>query len=234
MVSTYTVRVGTRPSKLAIAQVKEVFDLLRIAGVSLDYQIITFETTGDIDKNTPISEVEGTDFFTDSIELALLKGEIDIAIHSAKDLPDKLPQGLTIAAITKSIDPYDALVVRKDLNYKSLDELPYSAKIGTSSTRRKTQIKTYRHDLQIVDIRGNIDERIELLDNSDLCGIVVASAGLIRLGLGKRITQKIPFEIIKPHPLQGCLAVEVKKESHKLIEIFSLIDFSNKTEVVVV
>lgn len=224
MSSTYTVKVGTRPSKLAIAQVKEVFDLLRIAGVSLDYQIITFETTGDIDKKTPISEVEGTDFFTDSIERALLKGEIDVAIHSAKDLPDKLPQGLTIAAITKSIDPYDVLVVRKDLNYRSLDELPYSAKIGTSSTRRKIQLKTYRPDLQIVDIRGNIDERIELLDNSDLCGIVIASAGLIRLGFEKRITQKIPFEIIKPHPLQGCLAVEIRSSDYNLIELLSKIN----------
>lgn len=195
--------------------------MLKQNRVNFDYSVKTINTTGDKDKVTPISLIEGSDFFTDEIEKALLNGEIDVAVHSAKDLPDEIHPELYIAAITKSIDPYDALVVRKDLPYKSLEQLPYGAKIGTCSQRRKQQLKQYRSDFNIVEIRGNIDERIEYLDKSDLAAIVIASAGLIRLGLEERITQRISFEILTPHPLQGCLAVEVRKKDIQLIEIFS-------------
>lgn len=184
------------------------------------YEIVVFSTTGDIDKQIPISEIEGTDFFTDTIEKALLKGEIDIAVHSAKDLPDKIPDGLIVADITKSIDPYDVLVVKKGLKYKSLSELPYKAKIGTSSQRRKEQLKKYRNDFVIVDIRGNIEERIEKLDtSSDLDAIIIAAAGLVRLGLEDRITQRIPFKILAPHPLQGCLAIETREDNYEIINL---------------
>ncbi|MCX7956527.1 MAG: uroporphyrinogen-III C-methyltransferase, partial [Endomicrobia bacterium] len=118
------IRFGCRPSKLAIKQVDEIVKLLEANDIKINYNIETIYTTGDIDKTTPISELEGTDFFTDKIEKALLDGKIDVAIHSAKDLPDVIPTGLKIVAITNSIDPYDALVVRKGLLYRNIDELP--------------------------------------------------------------------------------------------------------------
>lgn len=185
------------------------------------FEIKTYDTSGDKDKNTPIPAIEGSDFFTDSIEKALLDGEIDIAVHSAKDLPDKISDGLLIAAVTKSIDPYDVLISKNNLNLK---ELPYGAKIATSSVRRKEQLKKYRPDFQIADIRGNIEERLAKLDNSDLDGIVIAAAGLIRLGLETRITQKIAFEILKPHPLQGSLAIETRKDNGEMINLVKKLD----------
>lgn len=213
MVSQKKLRIGTRPSLLALKQVEEVVKLLEIES----FEVKTYNTSGDIDKATPISKIEGTDFFTDTVEKALLKGEIDIAVHSAKDLPDKIPEGLIVAAITKSIDPYDVLVSRNNLK---LQELPNRAKIGTSSNRRKEQLKKFRNEFMMVDIRGNIEERLKKIDNSsDLDAIVIASAGLIRLGLEHRITQSIPFEILTPHPLQGSLAIETYEDNYKMINL---------------
>ncbi|MCM8819519.1 MAG: hydroxymethylbilane synthase, partial [Candidatus Omnitrophica bacterium] len=205
MAKTY--RIGTRRSPLALRQVEEILEGLREFYPDFKARIIGIDTYGDKDRVTPISQVEGTDFFTKEIEEALLRNEIDLAVHSAKDLPDKIPDGLIIVAITKSIDPYDALVVKEGCTYKSLSELPNGAKIGTSSQRRKEQLRKYRNDFVIVDIRGNIEERIYKLDTSvDLDAIVIAAAGLLRLGLEHRITERIPFDILKPHPLQGSLA----------------------------
>jgi len=199
-----------------------VEEIVRLLGEqSLRFEVKTYDTSGDRDKITPISKIEGGDFFTDTIEKALLNGKIDVAIHSAKDLPDVIDEGLVVCALTKSIDPYDVLISKRNLK---LDELPYGAKIGTSSLRRKEQLKKFRCDLQIVDIRGNIEERLGKLDRSDLDGIVIAAVGLIRLGLEHRITQRIPLEILKPHPLQGALAVEVREDDIEMIDLFSELD----------
>ena len=188
---------------------------------NIRFEVKTYKTPGDMDKTTPISEIEGSDFFTREIDEILLKGDIDFAVHSAKDLPDDLKDGLVIAAVTSSIDPYDVLVSKSGLR---LDELPPGTKIGTSSFRRKTQLKKYRNDFEIVDIRGNIEERIKILDNSDLDAIVIAAAGLLRLGLEHRITQRIPFEIITLHPLQGALAVVARARDLQLLNLLSVID----------
>lgn len=211
-----TYRVGTRTSPLALKQAEEVLRDLRRFYPTIKIDIVTIETYGDKDKNTPISEVEGSDFFTREIDEALLIGEIDFAVHSAKDLPDNLASGLFTAAITKSIDPYDVLVSKDNLK---LDELPYGARIGTSSLRRKTQLKSYRDDFKMVDIRGNIEERLKKLDETDLDAIVIAAAGLIRPGLENRITQRIPFDILKPHPLQGRLAIVARKDNEDIIRL---------------
>ena len=207
-------KIGTRTSSLALKQVEEIMDALKKFYPSMNMEIVGIDTYGDKDKTTPISRIEGSDFFTREIDVALLSGEIDFAVHSAKDLPGDLKEGLVIAAITESIDPYDVLVSKSGLK---LDELPYRVKIGTSSLRRKAQLKKYRDDFEIVNIRGNIEERLKLLDEARLDGIVIAAAGLIRLGLGKRITQKITFDILKPHPLQGSLAIVAKKDDEDII-----------------
>ncbi len=211
-----TYRAGTRTSPLALKQAEEVLTGLRKCSPSFRAEIVGINTYGDGDRNTPISQIEGSDFFTREIEEALLRGKIDFAVHSAKDLPDIIPQRLSIAAITASIDPYDVLVSKGN---SGLAELPRGAKIGTSSLRRKTQLKSYRNDFIMVDIRGNIEERLKTLDQTELDAIVIAAAGLIRLELGDRITERIPFAILKPHPLQGRLAVEVRKEDEDIIRL---------------
>ncbi len=215
------IRIGTRPSPLALKQVEEIIKLLNRIDPHQKFEIIEIETTGDREKETPLEKLEGTDFFTREIERALINREIDLAVHSAKDLPESIPDGLIIAAITRAIDPYDVLVSKRNLK---LDELPYRAKIGTSSLRRKTQLQAYRNDFKIVDIRGNIEERLKKLDNSDLDAIVIATIGLVRLDLEKRIVQRIPFDILQPHPLQGSLALEVREGDKRTKKIVEKID----------
>jgi len=221
-------RVGTRTSPLALKQVEEVLLALRRIYPHFKAEVIGVDTHGDKDKATPISEIEGTDFFTREIDDALLKGEIDFAVHSAKDLPDAIKEGLVIAALTKSIDPYDALVSKNGLK---LAELSQGARIGTSSRRRKAQLSRYRDDFVIVDIRGNIEERLKKLDNGDLDAIVIAACGLVRLGLEKRITERIPFEILKPHPLQGALTIVARADDSEFHKLLSAIDTSTTLSV---
>ena len=209
-------KIGTRTSSLALKQVEEVLGALKKFYPAVRISIVGIDTYGDKDKTTPVSKIEGSDFFTREIDEALLNGKIDFAVHSAKDLADNLREGLVIAAITDSIDPYDVLVSKSGLG---LDELPYGARIGTSSLRRKRQLKNYRNDLQIVDIRGNIEERLRKLDETGLDAIVIAAAGLIRLGLENRITQRIPSDILQPHPLQGRLAIEARRDDEDIIRL---------------
>lgn len=216
-----TYRIGTRRSPLALRQVQEVIEALRIFYPEIKYEIIGIDTYGDKDKITPISEIEGSDFFTREIDEALLEGKIDFAVHSAKDLPDEIPKGIIIAAVTKSIDPYDALVSKWNLK---IDELKYGGRIGASSQRRKIQLKKYREDFRIVDIRGNIGERLKKLDNDGLDAIIVAACALLRLGLENRIAQRIPFKILRPHPLQGSLAIEARKNDKALIDLLKVLD----------
>lgn len=216
-------KIGSRTSPLALKQVEEIAAGLEAVCPGFEYEIIGIDTYGDKDKTTPISEVEGTDFFTREIEAALLQGEIDFAVHSAKDMPDELPKGLVVAAITKPCDPCNALVSRNNLK---IDELACGAKIGASSLRRKTQLKKYRNDFQIVDIRGSINERLRKLDQGEqgLDAIIVAACALIRLGLEERITQRIPTEILTPNPLQGSLAVEVREDNKELINFLKVLN----------
>lgn len=222
-----SLRVGTRTSPLALAQVREISQALKAIAPAVKLKVVGMDTTGDRDKKTPISEMEGTDFFTREIDRALLNKQIDLAIHSAKDLPDIIPEGIVIAATTRSVDPYDVLVSKENLK---LRDLPKGARIGTSSERRKNQLRACRPDLKIVDIRGTMDERLDKLFSEDLDAIVIAGAGLIRLGLGRRITERISFDILKPHPFQGSLAVAVRAEDEELKTLFGKLN-GQKTSV---
>lgn len=218
-------RLGTRTSPLALKQTQEVITRLKELYPNIEVEVVGIDTYGDKDKITPISKIEGTDFFTLEIDKALLAGDIDFSVHSAKDLSGVLETGLCIAAVTESVDSYDVLVSKDNLK---LNELKPSAKIGTSSIRRKEQLKKYRGDFEIIDIRGNIDQRLRLLDGTDLDAIVIASAGLIRLGLEDRISQKIPFDILKPHPLQGSLVIETRETDDEVINLLSGLDARQK------
>jgi len=212
-----TLRTGTRPSPLAAKQVEEIKAFL--PGVRLEPVIIS--TGGDRDKKTPLSQTEGTDFFTRELEEALLKGEIDIAVHSAKDLEDDPPEGLTVAATTASISTQDCLVSGSGL---TLAALPSGAVVGTSSRKRKEAILKFRPDLAVKDIRGNIDERLALVDSGKCDAVIVAHAALIRLGYQNRISQIIPDDIVQPHPLQGRIAVQVRSTRRDLIKMFKVLD----------
>lgn len=219
-------KAGTRTSPLALKQVEEVLESLRRFYPTFKAKVVRINTSGDKDRDTPISEIEGSDFFTREIDKALLRREIDFAIHSAKDLPDEIAKGLKVAAITASIDPRDVLVSKGNLK---LSELPVGAKIGTSSLRRKIQLKAYRDDFEIIDIRGNIGKRLNILSNSDLDAILIAAAGLIRLGLEDEISQRLSTEIIQPHPYQGALAIVVRREDRELFNLLRVLN--NKKEL---
>lgn len=214
-------KIGTRTSPLALRQVDEIIGHLKEFYPDIKVEVVGIDTYGDKDKITPISDIEGTDFFTREIDEALLRDEVDFAVHSAKDLPDEMTEGLFVAAITRSIDPDDALVSKYNLDIDSLRE---DARIGVSSQRRKEQLKAYRKDFQIIDIRGNIQERLDRLDKDNLDAIVVAACALVRLGLEHRITQRLHSYILKPHPLQGALAVVVKDTRKDLVNLLRVLN----------
>jgi len=201
-----TLRVGSRRSPLALKQVEEVKRLFP----GVEFEIITYQTQGDKDKITPLSDVGGSDFFTGEIDAALLRGEIELAVHSSKDLPDNLAQGLAVVYETKSLNPYDALVSKDN---RKLGGLTQGSRIGVSSLRRKRQIESLRPDLELVDIRGNIAERLSLLDSGKVDALIVAYAALLRLGLEKRAAEILTQQDFAAHPKQGRLALVAKEEN---------------------
>src|ERR1044071_1413714 len=170
--------IGSRGSKLALWQAEHARD--RLAGFNVRIQVI--KTTGDV-KSDPLSVIGGKGVFTKELEDALLDGRIDFAVHSLKDLPTILPDGLSIAAICEREDARDALVLRAAAEGGSLMDLPRDAVVGTSSQRRLAQLKALRHDVGVKDLRGNVDTRIRKLDEGQYDAVILASAGLVRLGL---------------------------------------------------
>ena len=216
-------KIGSRGSLLALKQVEEAVRALRSYYGGFSFKIIEFGSPGDRDRKRPVCDVEGSDFWTSDIDCALLNADIDFAVHSAKDLPDNIPEGLAVAAVTDSIDLFDVLVSRKADIY-TLDTLPERAEVATSSIRRKKAIKGYREDLRVPDLRGNVDERVRMLDEGRFDAIVIAAAGLLRLGMEERISQRIPFDILSPHPLQGSLAVLTGSDDRETSEMVSVID----------
>ncbi len=206
--------IGTRASKLALRQAEEVKIALEKLGPHLEVILKRIKTRGDVLKSwKPARNQAGKGLFVKEIEDALLSGEIDLAVHSMKDVPTQLPKGLIIAAVTKREDPRDVLISRSGL---SLDRLPREARIGTSSLRRKLQLVSYRRDLQIVPLRGNLDTRLRKLEKEEVDAIVVAAAGLIRLGWQSRITQYLSYEIMLPAGGQGALGIEIRHDNEEI------------------
>jgi hydroxymethylbilane synthase len=210
-----TIKIGTRGSELALWQANHVADLLRAAYPDTTVEIVTFTTKGDkvLDKSLP--EIGGKGLFTEELEQALLAGEIDCAVHSLKDLPTEQPKGLVIGAVPKRGAVEDVLISKHNL---PLDKLPQGAKIGTSSLRRAAQLRHYRSDFQIIDIRGNVPTRITkaLNPDSEYDAIVLAQAGVERLDLMDKVTQIIPLEIMLPAPGQGAIGVQTRIEQHSM------------------
>jgi hydroxymethylbilane synthase len=210
--------VGARNSLLSQAQVLEVLQELRHFYPSVDFQPIWLKTTGDDDLKTSLRSLEKTNFFTKEIDALQLAGGCRISVHSAKDLPEPLAKGLVLAALTRGVDPSDVLVMR---DQETLQKLPHGAKIGTSSLRREQNVSHLRSDLRCVDIRGNIQTRLSLLDQGSVDGLVMAEAALIRLKLTHRNRISLPGERA---PLQGQLAVIAQKDDVEMLELFHCID----------
>jgi hydroxymethylbilane synthase len=208
--SSLEISVGARGSLLSKAQVAEVYQEIKQFYPPIQFRPTWIVTQGDKDQKTSLRTLEKTNFFTDEIDRRQLQGEFQISIHSAKDLPDPLHPDLEIIAITKGVDTSDSLVVREL-------PLPRGARIGTSSERREAFLKQWRHDLVCVDVRGAVDDRLRLIDDGVLEGVVVAEAALIRL----RLTDRLRIHLdIATAPMQGRLAIIARKNDTQVKHIF--------------
>lgn len=213
-------KVGTRSSKLAMKQTQQVINRLKENYPGDTFEIVTLQTTGDKNRHLALEQIGTKGLFVDEIEKALLRDEIQMAVHSMKDMPEDLAPGLVFAKAWEREDPRDVLILREA---KSLEELPQGAVIATGSKRREFQLKRLRPDIQVVGIRGNIDTRIRKLqepleDGTYLDGIILAAAGIKRLGLESKITRYMDVEEMIPAPTQGILAVEVRAENRELLD----------------
>ena len=200
-------RLGTRGSALARAQTAQAAASLRNLNPGLDVEEIAIRTRGDAMLPSPIHALGDKGLFVREIEDALLRGEIDAAVHSLKDLPGELPEGLALGAIPRREEPWDALVSRGG---ESIRGLAPGARIGTGSLRRVAQIRRFRGDLEIAPLRGNVDTRLEKVTSGEVDGAILALAGLKRLGLEERATESLAPEIMLPAPGQGALAIEIR------------------------
>jgi hydroxymethylbilane synthase len=217
--------IGSRGSKLALWQAEQAGDRLRLLRPEIDIRIEVVKTTGDV-KSDPLSVIGGTGVFTKELEDALLDGRIDVAVHSLKDLPTILPERLSISAICEREDARDALVLRPDISIEnsSLLNLPQDAVVGTSSQRRVAQLKALRGDVVVKDLRGNVDTRIRKLDEGQYDAVILASAGLVRLGLQERITARIEINEMLPAVGQGAIAIETRADDEFAVEAIARLD----------
>ena len=213
--------IGTRQSALALWQAEHIAALLQEKYPECEIALKRVLTKGDKILDVSLSKIGGKGLFTKEIEQDLLDGEVDLAVHSLKDMPTELPEGLILACITKREHEGDAFVSN---NYKSLAELPLGATVGTSSLRRKAQLLAARPDLQIVDLRGNVQTRLARLDEGKMQAIILAVAGLRRLGLGDRIQEILPHAICLPAVGQGALAIEARANDS---EVLQMLEFLN-------
>ena len=212
-------RIGTRGSTLALTQTGQVADRLRACGVAVE--IVTITTRGDTDTRGPVSAIGGDGVFVRELERALLEGRIDAAVHSLKDLPTAETPGLVVASVPERALPFDVLVGR---TAPTVGELPAAAVVGTSSIRRVVQLRALRPDLVIRPIRGNVDTRLRRLDAGDYDALVLAGAGLGRLGLGGRTTEVLRPDAFWPAVSQGALAVQTRSDDRRAREAVAPLD----------
>jgi hydroxymethylbilane synthase len=214
------VRVGTRGSTLALRQTEEVLEQLRPLHPALDFQIVVVRTQGDTNATAPLAGM-GLGIFVKEIEQQLLSGQLDLAVHSLKDLPTRLPQGLDIGAVLQRQDPRDVLVNKWGC---SVSELPEGARIGTSSPRRVAQLKNCCPRVNVLPIRGNVETRLRKARGDEYDGAVLAAAGLVRLGLTEEITEYLSPQQFVPPPGQGALAVEARSGDTRMLELLQTVE----------
>ncbi len=217
--------IGTRSSKLALWQAEYIADCLRKQYEGLEVELEHIMTRGDKILDVPLAKIGGKGLFTKELEVAMIENRIDLAVHSLKDMPTVLPEGLALTTITKRLDCGDALVSPK---YQTLENLPKGAKVGTSSLRRKAQLLNIRPDLDIHNLRGNVNTRLRKLEEENFDAIVLAVAGLKRLGFGDKITQIIPRKYCLPAVGQGALAIETRADDEEIKNMLSFL-YDDKT-----
>ena len=208
------IKIGTRASRLALWQAEFVTAELKKFFPELEIELVKVHTTGDKILDAPLAKIGGKGLFTKELELQMAAGAIDLAVHSLKDVPTELPAGFKISAITKRMQPFDAFVSNK---FSTFDALPKNSVVGTSSLRRAAQILSLRPDLQIKNLRGNVETRLKKLDSGEFDAIILAAAGLERLGYSSRINELLT-EII-PAAGQGALAIEIRADNEKILSL---------------
>lgn len=213
--------VGSRQSALALTQTHWVIEQLQQLGLPFTFEVKKILTKGDRILDVTLSKVGGKGLFVKEIETALLDGEIDMAVHSMKDMPAQFPEELVVAAIPKRVDPRDCIISRDG---KPLAELPHGARVGTSSLRRNVQILNARPDLQVEPIRGNIDTRLKKLVNEDFDAILLAAAGLERMGWEDRITERLDVDTCIPAVGQGALGIQCRTNDQEMIDLLRKLD----------
>jgi hydroxymethylbilane synthase len=207
--TTQRLRIGTRASDLARWQAEHVAAAIRSLPGAPEPELVLIKTEGDRIQDVPLSQVEGTAFFTKEIEEGLLGEKVDLAVHSLKDLATAMPPGLALGAVLEREDPRDALIASGDL---SLDDLPLGARVGTSSLRRRALLARWRPDLELLELRGNVPTRIRKLDEGGYDAIVLAAAGVKRLEMTHRISSYLPFRRFLPAVSQGAIGVQIRSE----------------------
>lgn len=213
--------IGTRGSSLSLCQTQMIRVRLEERFPQRRFSIKTIKAQADRNPDVPLVALGGEGIFVKELETALLDGAIDLAVHSMKDLPVKIPARIRLAAVTEREDARDALVSRTG---QMLEQLPAGAKVGTSSLRRASQMRLRRQDLELAPIRGNVDTRLRKLDEGQYDAIVVAAAGLIRLGLDERISQYLGPEWMLPEPGQGALGIEARDDDAETIEVLQAVN----------
>ena len=225
--------IGSRGSKLALWQSEWVRARLEEMGARVRIEVI--KTKGDVMRDVPLATIGGQGAFTKEIEVALLDGRIDVAVHSLKDLPTVNPEGLSITATPEREDARDALVLRPDAgaNGATLKSLPEGSVVGTSSLRRIAQLKHLRPDVRVKDLRGNVDTRLRKLDSGEYDALILASAGLLRLGFGGRISEAIETDVMLPAVSQGSLGVQTRAGDSETNALVSRLDHPQTRAAVV-
>lgn len=216
--------LGTRGSELAVWQTEWVKARLQAAHPDLTVEVKVIRTTGDVNLTTPLAEIGDKGLFTKELESALTAGEIDAAVHSLKDMPTQLPDGLDLGAISDREDPRDAFVPHPSSPELRFSNLRRSATIATGSLRRTSQILAHRPDLIVEGLRGNVHTRLRKLEQSEWSGVVLAAAGLKRLGLQARISELLPVELVLPAVGQGALAIEIRTDDRRIREFLRSVE----------
>lgn len=227
MTNTSPIRIATRKSPLALWQAYYVRDALQAAHPGLEVELVTMVTKGDIILDTPLAKVGGKGLFVKELEVAMLEGRADLAVHSMKDVPVDFPEGLGLVTICEREDPRDAFVSNQ---YACVDELPQGAIVGTCSLRRQCQLKEYRPDLVIKELRGNVGTRLGKLDAGEYDAIVLAAAGLKRLKLEERIASFIEPEQSLPAVGQGAVGIECRLDDERLIELLAPLNHTDTAD----
>ena len=224
-----SIKIGTRASKLALWQAHWVQSALNEKFPGQKVELVTIKTKGDKILDVPLAKVGGKGLFVKEIEQALLEGRIDLAVHSMKDMPAEIPQGLCIGAVPQREDPADVLVSKDGLIFSALKS---GAVIGTSSLRRAAQLRHTRPDIVIMPLRGNLDTRLKKLQSENLDAIVLAAAGIKRLNLEQQITEYLPADVMLPAVGQGALCIEMRQDDPAIEPLLAALDHKNSRAVV--